>query len=285
MPAAFERHLSEMNTDSIIQIMKCIMWHEKPLEDANAWVARFGKKRVPVLLMQLNCRTAQWCAEAQILFDTGSHNKEWERALLDVVKDANLIDREYQNIIDHYSSSEFTRHRTFFAPPGLSLPAGQMVRTYYDIWAGYIWTGARAKRVHLHEVLLHCFDILDSHHSEAESLSSRLERLNLRDESRVQSKLIIEEMVSDICAAVPFMLGDVDAKGKHVLGVRRMPLGGYVMMWPLNVARASVEQGSEREIWMVDRLDFINAKMGIRLAGMAAKRRKKVPWDLKSDGS
>jgi len=87
-------------------------------------------------------------------------------------------------------------------------------------------------------------------------------------------------MVSDICAAVPFILGDIDLAGKLAPERKRMPLAGYMLLWPLHVARASTNKGSEQETWIKRRFEFIDSKMGIRFGRLMANKVKKEPWNL-----
>ena len=87
-------------------------------------------------------------------------------------------------------------------------------------------------------------------------------------------------MVSGICAAVPFMLGDVDLEGRLAREKQRMPLAGYLLLWPLHVARASSDTGGERELWIRGRLELIDSEMGIRFGRLMANKVKKEPWNL-----
>lgn len=260
--------------------MKCITWHEKPLEGANSWGADSARNGLPQELGHLHFRTAEMCAEAQVLFDNTVHGQEWEVGLVNIIKGINVIDQGYQTCIIKHSLSETWRHQSHFPPPGLIVPAGQMVHTYHDLWTAFIWNGCRSKRAHLQEVLLHCLCLLNCH-PEAENLHMTLRRLSLDSDSFTRSKRIIEDMVSDICATVPFMLGSIDSKGKHTPDARGIPLGGYLSIWPLHVARASTEEGSEREAWIRERLAFIDSKMGIRMGRIVAMRVKREPWDLR----
>ena len=87
-------------------------------------------------------------------------------------------------------------------------------------------------------------------------------------------------MVSDICASVPFMLGDIDSGGWPKPEEKRVALGGYLLIWPLQVARWSVDQGSEEETWIIEKLNFIAQKMGIRSARSLALKARTEPWRL-----
>ncbi len=49
-------------------------------------------------------------------------------------------------------------------------------------------------------------------------------------------------MDSGICANVPFMLGDIDLAGKFVLEGKRMPLAGFMLLWPFACGEGEYEQ-------------------------------------------
>jgi hypothetical protein len=87
-------------------------------------------------------------------------------------------------------------------------------------------------------------------------------------------------MVSGICASVPFMLGDIDSTGKFVLEKKRMLLGGKQLLWPLHVARASTEDGSDTETWIRGRLELIDTTLGIRFGQLVANKLEKELWVL-----
>jgi hypothetical protein len=253
--------------------------HEKPLEEAGAWIQVFGTKGPPQKIAELSIHTAQICAEAQLLFDSSEHSKEWKHDLLEIIKDATAIDLLYQSWIDKYSRSEIWRYQTVYLSPDEALPADGMVQVHHDFYTAYIWTSCRSQRAHLHEVSLHCLALLGCH-SEATDLSSKLKSLDLAENLLTRFRCIIEDMVSDICAAVPFILGDIDLAGKLAPGRKRMPLAGYMLLWPLHVARASMNKGSEQEIWIRRRFEFIDSKMEIRFGRLMANKVKKEPWNL-----
>lgn len=252
--------------------------HEKPLEEAAAWTHLFTEGP-PQEIAELSVHTAQICAEAQTLFDCNQPSTEWERGLLKVIKKATSIDLLYQGWVDKNSCSEIWRYQTFSLSPNEALPADGMVQVHHDFYTAYVWNSCRSKRAHLLEVCLHCISLLGCHQG-AKDLSSKLKRLGLAEEMVTHLKCSIEDMVSDICATVPYMLGDIDSAGKLVLEGKRLPLAGFMLLWPLHVARASTNKDSEKEAWIRRRFEFIDDKMGIRYSRLMANKTKKEPWDL-----
>lgn len=155
-------------------------------------------------IMKLGFRVATICAAAQILFDSTTHDLAWEAGLLEVVKDANAVDRDYQAHADEYSHAELFQHCVRAPPKGFGGLEGMMLTTYNDLWTGYFWIGAMANRGHVNEVLLHCFELLGCN---AEGMSLTLEKMVVREDSVTRSRRIVEEMVVGVCESVPFMLG------------------------------------------------------------------------------
>lgn len=261
-----------------MQIIKCLTRHEKPLKEAAAWTRRLTRGPAQKIA-ELSVHTAQICAEAQILFDSSQQSKHWERGLLKIIEDATTIDLLYQSWIDKNSLSEIWRYQTFSLSPDEALPADGMVQVHHDFYTAHVWNSCRSKRAHLHEVSLHCLSLLGCHPG-AKDLSSKLKSLKLAENMLTRFRCIIEDMVSGICATVPFMLGDIDSAGKFVLDGKRMPLAGFMLLWPLHVARASMNKGSEKEAWIRGRFEVIDGKMGIRYMRLMANKIKKEPWNL-----
>lgn len=259
--------------------MKCLNRHENPLEEAGAWTRVFGTEGPPQEMAQISFRTAQICAEAQVLFDSSECNDGWKYGLLEITKEATAIDRLYQIWIDNCSISETWRYQTVYLSPSDTLPANGMVQVHHDFYTAYIWASCRSKRAHLLEVSLHCLSLIGCH-SGAKELSLKLKSLYLDENLLTRFVCIIENMISGVYAIAPFLLGDVDSAGKLALEGERMPLGGYLLLSPLFVARASSNKGSEMEAWINRRFEFINSEMGIRYGRLIANKSKKDPWDL-----
>ncbi len=154
-----------------------------------------------------------------------------------------------------------------------------MVQVHHDVYTAYIWTSCRSKRAHLHEVSLNCLSLLGCYPG-AKDLSSKLNSLELAKNLLTRFRCIIADIVSGICATVPFMLGDIDLAGGFVLEGKRMPFAEFILLWPLHVARASANKASEKEAWIRRRFEFIDSKMGIRYMRLMPDKIKKEPWNL-----
>lgn len=80
------------------------------------------------------------------------------------------------------------------------------------------WYPVAHSRIHiyLHEVLLYCVSLIELH--PLTGATSYIE------ETRIQSRMIISEMVSGICASTDFCLGDINSVGDPAPTEYRMPL-------------------------------------------------------------
>ncbi len=59
-----------------------------------------------------------------------------------------------------------------------------------------------------------------------------------------------EDMVPIIHATQPFGLGDIDLAGNFSPQEEKMLPSGFMLLWPLHVARASTNKGSKKESWI-----------------------------------
>ena len=204
----------------------------------------------------------------------------WMLGLMHIVRELIILDLDYQSWSESmyetwpYHKLRICSNRSNASDNASSLTVlGAPPHVYHDIWVSLTWNHYRSCRIHLHEVLLHCLDLLHSH-PDASDLSIDPQV------TRVQSKSTISDLVSDICDSVPFCIGDIDSTGKSGNAARKIPLAGYLLVWPLYVASVSAEYGSPRDVWIREKLGYISRVMGLRKAQLMAKRPKKEPWDL-----
>lgn len=259
-------------------MIKCISRHENPLPEADAWLDILGVQEPHHQMAKLTLRTARVCAEAQLLFNSSVHDGGWEDRLLAVSRRAILLDLDFQSWIDQCCSSQYWSYETLYAPPGLDVPAAQMLHVHRDIWIAHVWMGCRSKRVHLHEVLLHCLDLLGPD-PRTEGLK-RFQFLDRDEDLWERSTRIIEDMVSGICASMPFLFGDINQSGELADPDTIKPLGGWLAIWHLHVARTSSEEGSEREAWLISRMLLISSVLRIRSGVIMARQKRKERWEL-----
>ena len=137
------------------------------------------------------------------------------------------------------------------------------VHVYQDIWVASLWNHYRFARVRLLETLVDCESRLDF----PENLEMRLQEssISLRNWNET-----IVKMVDDICASVPFLMGDIDVHGNLNRGSGGIALGGYYLLWPLHVASSAKIVGADQKAWIKGRLRHLGAVMGINQAHLLA---------------
>jgi hypothetical protein len=260
--------------------VRSIISHSRPPGEAEKWLELAGIDNVGYHLCILNLRLARLCAEAQVLFDSTGQNEVWVLGLMCIVKEAIILDLGYDGWSETtYEAWPYHKLRMCSTQVNASdkasstIPQTSPPHIYHDIWVAFIWNQYRSCRIHLHEVLLHSLDLLQSHPI-ASSLS--IDPQATQD----QSRLIISDLLSDICDSVPFCIGDIDSTGKPLDAAKRIPLGGYLLIWPLYVASVSAEEGSIRHCWIQEKLGYISRVMGLHKAHLLAERPRKEPWDL-----
>lgn len=231
-------------------------------------------------LAKLNIRLARLCAESQTLFDDKVRDEAWILGLMHVVKEAIILDLDYERWSEcTYETWPYHKLRMCSTQSNASnsmptsTPQTPSPHIYCDIWVAFVWNMYRGCRIHLHEVLLHSIDLLQSHPC-GSSLPIDPEL------SRDQSNSIISGLISDICDSVPFCLSDLNSSSQAQLKAKQIPLAGYLLIWPLYVASVSVSQGSLCDLWIREKLRFISNIMGLHKAQLIARRPRKEPWDL-----
>lgn len=208
-------------------------------------------------------------------------NEVWILGLLHIIKDAIVLDLRYEGWSEAtYESCSYYRLRMYSTRADVSdgasyrIPQKTLPHVYYDIWVGLVWNLYRSYRLHLHEILLHGLDLLQSYPPASELC------IDLHA-TRDQSKSIIYNLLSDICDSVPFCLDDIDSNGKIVKSARRIPLAGYLLIWPLYLASVSLEPGSISNRWILEKLEYISRVMGMQKAGKLARRVRRGSWELR----
>ncbi|PON22883.1 hypothetical protein TGAM01_v208138 [Trichoderma gamsii] len=155
---------------------------------------------------------------------------------------------------------------------------GDNYHIYHTISSSTIWNNYRSARIIIQELIIETIRDLDTLTNDDIGSPQRSYLVN-------QTRQTVLQMVEDICASVPYILGmeiedsghlKVSALGASIAhGVNMKAAlssfqvtgaGGLTIMWPLLVAADSVVAGSELRIWITACLDKIGHSMGINQA-------------------
>ena len=273
--------ISSLANIDLSKVIKSLTEHISPSEQATFWLEKIPRNDPGLSLSKCNLRTARFCFEAQNVFDSDPDEGWWTVKTLTLIKEALLIDLEYQEWMHSLPSpwrprivrqpstvrTEESRPRsTFDATPRY---------VYEDPYVAWASNNCRAARIHLHEVLLHCLSLLIDTHPDTDAAFDA-------QQTQMQSRSIISEMLSDICASTDFCLGDIDSVGEPPSTEYRMPLRGYLMLWTHWRAYVSAPEESECRLWLRSKLQFISDSMGIHGGrGIMERGKSMPPWDLR----
>ena len=205
-------------------------------------------------------------------------NEQNRQKILDLMENAQSMDQEATTgspevsemwrytVCAHY-------HDIIGSPEKAELYPGR-IDEYYDIWEASLWNGYRTCRIFTQEIILNCLDWLMSN-SQCEIEVERCEAVQ-----------VIQRMVDGICASVPFHLGVHGSEEEHMgltiledrltkqnlfgrsrNGSRNVEaLGGYLLIWPLFVARNAASIPEIQRRWINGRLSWIGREHGLNQA-------------------
>ncbi|RFU26910.1 hypothetical protein B7463_g9420, partial [Scytalidium lignicola] len=272
-----------MNLFSLVLVhhmIKCISSHTNPREELLLWIDQSRSQDVDrsgpcVQFLKCSWGIAKFCATAQVLFDSTKRDEQWVLNLLQLVKGGIAIEKACEEWSDSTlrESAEWSYKACRLRFIGAKISQKYPPYFYHDTYVAWTWNYFRACRIRLHEVLLHCITLIQSH--------PRVQSLSLDPKiTSKESRSIIAEMVFDICCSTYFCVGQINSEGEPRTQ-RPMPHWGYQALWPFYVAMISAEEGSESKAWFQDKLEYITKSMGIELAGMLAKMQNTDPWDIR----
>lgn len=154
---------------------------------------------------------------------------------------------------------------------------GDSYHIYHSISASSIWNNYRAARIIIQELIIDTIKDLETLTNDGISCPQRSYLVN-------QARQTVLQLVEDICASVPYILGMViedsghlEASGSSELSpgidmrvtsssLQITGAGGLTIMWPLLVAGNSEASNSDLRKWITTYLDKIGHSMGINQA-------------------
>ena len=121
---------------------------------------------------------------------------------------------------------------------------------YPNTWIVSAWSLYRTARIMIHELIL-------------DWLSRNPDHGNLATQRR-ESEMLLARLNADICASVPFILGDIEPEAGAASHPRAA--GGIAMVWPLYLAATMDTATQSTRDWVITRLDKLGHIMGIQQA-------------------
>ncbi|MCJ1372511.1 hypothetical protein MMC20_003736 [Loxospora ochrophaea] len=268
-----------------------LVWRERPPPDIERWIEQLHVDSFIHYYRstQYTHKVILACAKAQeILEDRNLNSSALQERLLQVTQELVALDQDYRGLIsslsedytyDTVSASKFS----FREPAELSPGAPKDIHIYKDVYIAAAWNHKRRTRICLLETVLDCLNHLkispraETHLSVPElhfPTSPDAPRIDFQPPD-IPSSTTVRQMIlslaEDVCASVPFCLGDIDADGRlSSRGSSGMALGGFLILFPLWIAGRAEMLEPEQKAWIKDRFQQISKTMGISQAQVIA---------------
>jgi hypothetical protein len=237
---------------------------QQPSADSIAWWDKVPRGAAGAYLGKAFMKVCLISARAEQL-RASEQNEETRQRLLVLMQEAEEADHDLQSWNQGASPGTAFRDIGDFqgletGNPSRTGSSSQAVHVYSHMWMASLWNFYRTGRIALHSTLLECADFLDitewsGHEAREGSPSSKY----------AKSICAIDLIISEICASILFILGDVDSDGKF-LQKRRQALAGFHFMWPLYIVKNCQYATSEQVTLCQAALKRIGYIMGIKQA-------------------
>jgi hypothetical protein len=195
--------------------------------------------------------------------DSGASLSAHCAALTDLVAEMQLVNSDHWLWIEGASS---VWNYSAVNAPRLSLKRrshpDEAVHIYHNFWTANLWNWTRTSCIFLQNSLLKCLRKLSS---------ISLERLPNHDTIEANAQVTIKSIIRDICASVPFLMGDIDSQGNVIETSQRFGYNGQSMaqlwlLWHFHIMSASGFALSHQLMLIKETCDRIGYGKGIRQA-------------------
>lgn len=128
---------------------------------------------------------------------------------------------------------------------------------YEDLWVASVWNSYRTSRLLLYEHIM----------------STTLKYGSAEDNDILQiAAKVLKAMVDEICHSVPFHLGIQRHRNNSSFQDSDAIPGCYLLIWPLFASGMRRTTPWPQKEWIAEKLHYIGARMGLRLAMSMADR-------------
>ena len=138
-----------------------------------------------------------------------------------------------------------------------------VAHVYNTISIGALWNGYRTTRIYL----LRC--LIRSAWRLAREAGDSSEEAMVHRESITRMRRQIQSLADDLCACVPYMLGEIDQEGvvaQNLPNYSSKAVGGVFLLWPLGSLLPLDFLPREQVVWVQERLLYIHNALGIQQA-------------------
>jgi hypothetical protein len=242
-----------------------------PILGVDWWVIESPTDR-GVFIVRLLLRVAQLRAEINHCLGSYPHTPDYFQKVLDLMRRAQGMEQEFQEWMNSIPEAWQVKTAAWVD----SVPGGDITKsdvcpgkvdTYRDIFIAAMWNHARVCRLFLAGQVVRC----------AAWVCSPIDYRTTPEYAA--SARIGVDMVTDIIASVPFLLGwRVDHDGQLEVGdlsgftsgdeniTSAKALGGFFLTWPLFCAACSDYATDSQRQWIKGRMNLISDVLGMNQA-------------------
>ena len=186
-------------------------------------------------------------------------------ALKDVIDAVTLLDEKLTTWSKRASGFyEYTKMEAPCPSPPDStfdLQTPSSIHLYSSAMVAGLWNQYRCMRI----LLLECRQSLSSRLRENTAWEPSLFDTG-NSEAIHRSPKEVEDLIDDVCASVPYLLGEVDQEGNLQQPQQKKAIGGFMLLWPLRLIFIKGLGTLLQRNWIAKRLRYIRNVLGIYLA-------------------
>lgn len=210
----------------------------------------------------LVCETCHLLAGADDILRQAALGPVQMTALIDIIDAGTILDEKLTTWSKQASGFyEYTKMEAPCpSPPStpFALQTPPSIHLYSSTTMGGLWNQYRCMRI----LLLECLQRLSSRLRESTAWEpSPLDTGNSEAIDRIPKE--VEDLVDDVCASVPYLLGEVDQEGNLRQPQQKKAIGGFMLLWPLRLIVIKGLGTSLQRNWIVKRLCYIRNVLGI----------------------
>ena len=228
-------------------------------------IAADPRREIPIRLSgEIVLATGHLLATAKEVISQSQAPAKLRPKLLEIIARGSLINLQIQDW-DAQASGKFkyvimkpaeilASEDGFF--PGLSVP----IHLYSSRTMAHLWNTHRCARKLLLQCLRKCVALIGD--SPSTTILEPEHTSNIH--ANVMAPETIQDLISDICASVPYSLGEVDRHGNLQQFQSNWPVGAFFLIWPLRVALNQGCARDDQKAWIIRQLEHIRNVYGIQ---------------------
>ena len=240
--------------------MRNLSQHTRPTEEMEALVRSPIREPAPRQLGALVCEACRLLAKADDIHSENMNASEVQHSLLEAISAGAVLDQRLEAWSNGLPGAYSYKG---FSPPDYSLETTLGLRSmpsfhlYSSIFMTSSWNLNRITRV----ILL---TNIERWISAMAKTSAQKPNSTENHDYSFQATDKIRSLVADICASVPYLLGELDQEGRLQHPQHIKAIGGFYLLFPLRAMLFIEKIGPEQKTWIMKRLAYIKNALGIQ---------------------